>query len=98
MLYCTILNEMNEDELRNYAAVLNDQQEKIRGINNVTGSMLDSCLRMLSDMRFIQSMQIDLKHTEERLFRIEEELQRKYQSVMPVPQCACEPAETEECE
>ena len=98
MLYSHILNEMNEDELRNYASILNNQQGKIRGINNVTGSVLDSCIRMLSDMRFIQSMQDDLKNTEERLFRIEAELTEKYKSVLPVPQCACEPTEKEASE
>jgi hypothetical protein len=89
MIYDCILNEMNVDELRNYAHHMNELDERRGQIVFAQDELIDACKRVLSCEQYRTESINALNRVQEMLGELSRNMEQKYEYAMPRP--CCEP-------
>lgn len=93
MIYDCILNEMNVDELRNYAHHMNDLDERRGQLVFAQNELIDAYKRVLSCEQYrIESLNT-LNRVQEMLCELSRNMEQKYEYAIPRPCCEEPPKE-----
>lgn len=96
MIYGYILNEMNANELRNYAHHMNELDERRCQLVFAQDELIDAYKRVLSCERYrMESLNL-LDHVQERLGEMKRNMEQKYEYAIPRPCCKEPPQEVQE--
>lgn len=91
MIYDCILNEMNADELRNYAHHMNELEERRGQLNFAQDELISAYKRVLSCEQYkMESLNV-LNRVQERLSEFTRNMEQNYEYAMPRP-CCTEPS------
>ena len=96
MIYDCILNEMNVDELRNYAHHMNELDERRGQLAFAQNELIDAYKRVLSCEQYRMESLNALNRVQERLGELSRNMEQKYEYVMPRPCCEEPPKEVQE--
>ena len=89
MIYDCILNEMNADELRNYAHHMNDLEERRGELNFAQGELISAYKQVLSCEQYRVETLNALNRVQENLGELRRNMEQKYEYAMPRP-CSIE--------
>lgn len=87
MLYNHVLNEMNADELRNYAYQLQELESLCCEISNAKDGIIEQYERLVYDTKYISHKSSVFQSKQGKLRELVQELEEKYQYALPTPQC-----------
>ena len=90
MIYDCILNEMNIDELRNYAHYMNDLAERRGELVFSQNELISAYKQVLSCEQYRVEALNTLNRVQERLGEFTRNMEQKYDYAMPRP--CCEPS------
>ena len=90
MIYDCILNEMNADELRNYAHHMNELDERRGELNFAQDELISAYKRALSCEQYRMDTLNALNCAQGRLGELTRNMEQKYEYAMPRP--CCEPS------
>lgn len=93
MVYDYTLNEMNVDELRNYAHHMNELNERRGQLVFAQGELIDAYKRVLSCEQYRMESINALNHIQETLGELSRNMEQKYEYAMPYPCCEKPPKE-----
>ena len=87
MIYDYILNEMNADELRNYAHHMNELDVRRGQLVFAQNELIDAYKRVLSCEQYrIESLNA-LNRMQEKIGELSRNMEQKYEYAMPHPSC-----------
>ena len=89
MIYDCILNEMNIDELRNYAHHMNELDERRGELNFAQDELISAYKRALSCEQYRMESLNALNRVQEALGELSRNMEQKYEYAMPRP-CSIE--------
>ena len=87
MVYDYTLNEMNVDELRNYAHHMNELDERRGQLVFAQNELIDAYKRVLSCEQYRTESLNALNRIQERLGELSRNMEQKYEYAMPHPCC-----------
>ena len=90
MLYDWCLNNMNEDELRNYAHHRNEFCERLQEISTTKSEIIFDLEMVNKEQRTLHHLITAMNSQIERDMRFESEMRKKYEEFEPRPCCECE--------
>ena len=93
MVYDYTLNEMNVDELRNYAHHMNELNECRRQLVFAQDELIDAYKRVLSCEQYRTESLNALNRIQETLGELSRNMEQKYEYAMPHPCCEKPPKE-----
>ena len=93
MIYDYILNEMNADELRNYAHHMNELNERRGKLVFEQNELIDAYKRVLSCEQYRMESLNALNRTQEMLGEMIRNMEQKYEYAIPRPCCEEPPKE-----
>lgn len=96
MIYDCILNEMNADELRNYAHHMNDLDELRGQLVFSQDELICAYKRVLSCEEYRMEARNALNRVQERLGELTRNMEQKYEYAMPRPCTVESPKEVSE--
>lgn len=88
MIYDCILNEMNADELRNYAHHMNELEERRGELNFAQDELISAYKQVLSSEQYRMNILNVLNRVQEALGEFKRNMEQKYEYAMPRPCCA----------
>lgn len=94
MIYDFILNEMDTDELRNYAHHMNELDERRGQLVFAQDELIDAYKRVLSCEQYRAESINALNCVQEMLGEMSRKMEQKYEYAIPRP-CRVEPLEEE---
>ena len=87
ILYDCILNEMNVDELRNYAHHMNEVDERRGQLVFSQNEVIDAYKRLVSCEQYrVETLRV-LNREQDKLGLFSREMEQKYDYAMPRPGC-----------
>lgn len=95
MIYDCILNEMSVDELRNYAHLMNELDERRGQLVFAQGELIDAYKRVLSCEQYRMELLNALNRAQDTLGELSRKMEQKYEYAMPYPCCEESPKEEE---
>lgn len=87
MLYNRVLNEMNADELRNYAYQLQELESLCCEISNAKDGIIEQYEKLVYDTKYISDRSSVFRSKQEKILELVHKLEEKYQYALPTPQC-----------
>ena len=93
MIYDYILNEMNTDELRNYAHHMNELNERKGQLVFEQNELIDAYKRVLSCEQYRMESVNALNRAQEMLGELSRNMEQKYEYAIPRPCCEEPPKE-----
>lgn len=93
MIYDYILNEMNADELRNYAHHMNELYERRGQLVFEQNELIDAYKRVLSCEQYRMESVNALNRAQEMLGELIRNMEQKYEYAIPRPCCEEPPKE-----
>ena len=87
MLYDYCLNQMSEDELRNYAHHQNEIEEAYGGLIQAKNEMIDALTYLYRDQQFMYEQLSRLNQLRDNFGEFENEMREKYKDYEPKPVC-----------
>lgn len=85
MIYDCILNEMNIDELRNYANHMNELDERRGQLNFAQDELISAYKRVLSCEQYRMDALFALDHIQGELAELTRNMEQKYKYAMSSP-------------
>ena len=87
MIYKEVLNEMTEDELRNYVCHLGELNESLESLSNAKGEVIEVFNTLCNSREHMYTCMINFRKKRDDLRKIESELENRYykQKILQTP-------------